>query len=105
MRILQLLPTISFGDAVGNNALAMQRLLISWGYDTAIYAENIDPRLKKGLALPVSSMPSLGKKDVLLYHLSTGTDLNYKLADYAAKKVVIYHNITPPGYALWHFHL
>lgn len=98
MRIIQLLPTISYGDAVGNDAVAIRRLLVDFGYDTEIYAQNIDPRLKKGTAKKLEHLPKLNKKDILLYHLSTGTDLNYQLADYPGRKVVVYHNITPCEY-------
>ena len=36
MRILQIMPTLAYGDAVGNDALAIYRLLKSKGYETKI---------------------------------------------------------------------
>ena len=45
MRVIQLLPTISMGDAVSNDALAIAKVLRDMGYQTGIYAENIDNRL------------------------------------------------------------
>ena len=98
MKIVQLLPTLSYGDAVGNDTIAIQNLLCEMGYETRIYAENIDPRLPNGLAAPVSGMPELSPDDIIIYHGSTGTDLNERLPHLTGRKVMIYHNITPPGF-------
>lgn len=95
LRIVQLLPTLSYGDGIGNDALAIDAILKEMGHATKIYAENIDPRIKKRLAENVDNMPKLGKNDIIIYHLSTGTDLNERLADYEGRKIVIYHNVTP----------
>ena len=54
MRIIQLLPTMTFGDAVSNDAAAIRNLIAGIGYETAIYASNIDPRLPKGSVTIVS---------------------------------------------------
>lgn len=98
MRIIQLLSTIAFGDAVGNDTIAIQQLIEGLGYDTDIYAQNIDPRLKKGTAKKINHLTKLGKKDIILYHLSTGTDLNYSMVNYPGRKIIVYHNITPCKY-------
>ena len=66
------------------------------GFDTAIYAEAIDQRLPKGTACQIQELPKLDKQDVLLYHLSTGTKLNELIAYAECRKIVQYHNITPP---------
>ena len=47
MRIIQLLPTLSYGDGVGNDVIAIDQLIKEMGYKTKIYAENIDKRIKK----------------------------------------------------------
>ena len=98
MRIIQLLPTISFGDAVGNDTRAIRKILEEMGYVTQIYAENIDPRLPHGTAYHVDEIPELESDDVIIYHASTGTELNYRLPSYCGRKVMIYHNITPPKF-------
>lgn len=98
MRVIQLLPTLSYGDAVGNDARAIKDLLIEMGYETQIYAENIDSRLPKGTVEFVTNMSQLEKDDIIIYHGSTGTDLNRKLPQMGGRKVMIYHNITPPHF-------
>ncbi len=95
MRMIQLLPTLSYGDGVGNDTLAIDRIIKELGYETKIYAENIDSRIGKGLAEKVEKMPRPDQNDRILYHLSTGTALNEKLKDLPGKKLIIYHNITP----------
>lgn len=101
MRIFQLLPTLARGDAVSNDAVALRGLLARKGVYSQIYAERWSDGLDaEGLVRPVSAMPTPVADDVLLYHLSTGSELNDRLADYACRKVCIYHNITPPEYFL-----
>lgn len=98
MKILQLLTTVNFGDAVTNDALAIRRLLAEEGCASEIYAENVDPRLPKGTALRTDKMPPLKKEDLLIYHLSTGTRLNFEVDRFPCRKIMIWHNITPPAY-------
>lgn len=95
MKVVQLLTTLSFGDAVGNDTVALKGAIESMGFKTAIYAENIDARLQKSTAEPIAKLKELGKDDVIIYHKSTGTDLSFKLDNYKCRKIMIYHNITP----------
>lgn len=95
MKIIQLLTTMSYGDAVSNDVLALYETMRRNGYETAIYAENIDSRLRSGLVKHIKKMPKLNKDDTIIYHLSTGTELNFKLPKYNGRKILIYHNITP----------
>ena len=96
MKIIQILPTISFGDAVSNDTIALNDAIRKMGYRTSVYAENIDPRLPEGTAKPIEMLPALAEKDILIYHLSTGTELNYTIDRLNGKKLIIYHNVTPP---------
>ena len=100
MKIVQLLPSAAFGDAIGNNALAIQNILRDAGYETAVYARDIDKRLPPRAVLPFSRMPRLGKQDILLYHMGIGSDLNDQLPDLGGRLVIQYHNITPPKFFL-----
>jgi glycosyltransferase involved in cell wall biosynthesis len=97
MKIVQMLPTISYGDAVGNDTLALHRALVNNGYKSEIYAENIDPRIKNKDIYRVDKYRD-DDDTIILYHLSTGTELNEKLKAFKAKIIIIYHNITPPRF-------
>ena len=98
MKVVQLLPTLVLGDAVSNNCRAIDKILKEAGYETAIYAENIDQRLPQGVVSHISAMPHLQDTDILLYHFSTGTPLNSRLAGFGGRLVIQYHNITPPEF-------
>lgn len=98
MRIIQLIPTIAFGDAVGNDAVALKEVISSMGYETGIYAESVVPPLDSKTALKITELPALSSEDIAILHLSTGAQLNYDFADYPCRKVVMYHNVTPPEY-------
>lgn len=48
MRIIQILPTLSFGDAIGNDTIALKGAIADMGFDSEIYAENVDKRASVG---------------------------------------------------------
>ena len=45
MRVLQVLGTLAFGDAIGSHAILLKKVLHGAGYKTEIYADYIDGRL------------------------------------------------------------
>lgn len=98
MRVIQLLTTVSFGDAVSNDTIALKDAIKKMGFKTNVYAENIDSRLPKNTAEHVSKLNNVKKDDVIIYHKSTGTDLSFKLEKYDCRKIMIYHNVTPPEF-------
>ena len=98
MRIVQILPVLAFGDAVGNDTRALKDALLEAGYETEIYAAVIDERLPQGTAEPFDMLEKLEDDDIVIYHLSTGHKLNYEIEKLGGKKVILYHNITPEQY-------
>ena len=98
MKVLQLLPTLAMGDAIGNDVRALEKVIRGMGYQTGIYAEVIDGRLPEGTAQQVEKMPRLSGEDVILYHMSTGSELNFSLEKYPCRKLMVFHNITPPRF-------
>ena len=98
VRIIQILPTLSYGDGVSNDTLAIDRILRKNGFRTKIYAENIDKRIPKETVQHIARLPRLKERDIILYHLSTGSRLNDLLPGFKGRKIIIYHNITPDKY-------
>ena len=99
MKVVQLLPTLAYGDAVGNDVVALQKYLKQKGFETKIYAENIDPRINEKLVKHYTELPALSSEDILLYHFSTGSQaMSQILCKCTCRKVMIYHNITPGKY-------
>ena len=78
IKIIQVLPTMSYGDAVSNDAINIDKILKKNGYEAEIYAENIDKRMKDKV-FKISKLKKVNKNDILIYHKSTGTDLSFLL--------------------------
>lgn len=94
-----MLPTIRTGDAVSNDARALQDALRHMGFETMIYALNIGAGIPKSVARSVEvQLPPMGPDDILIYHLSTGSILNFRYMQYNCRKVLVYHNVTPPKF-------
>ncbi len=98
MRIYQVVSAFAYGDAIGGVTLAMKNAIRSMGYETEIFAENIDERLPAGAGKLVGELPELSPDDVVIYHLSNGAELNRKIAGWNCRKIICYHNITPPHF-------
>ncbi|MBR1796704.1 MAG: glycosyltransferase family 4 protein [Clostridiales bacterium] len=99
MRVFQVLTTLSRGDAVSNDTLAIQKLLMANGIrKSVVYAEHLDPKFISKTIKPYHVLPKVKKNDVMIYHLSTGTMLNEKIKDLPCRKIVVYHNMTPPDF-------
>ncbi len=98
MRILQVTPTFSLGDGVGNHTYALMKVIQSMGFDTAIYAVHNAKNVPKELRHDVEKLPKLNKDDVLIYHQAIGTALADRIAALPCRKIMVYHNTTPPHF-------
>ena len=97
-RIISMLAVLSKGDAVSNDAVAIHRLLEDAGYETVFCAERAYYEPTGIKVVSATDLSFICESDVVLYHLSTGTDLNYRFGRLKCKKIIRYHNITPPFY-------
>lgn len=95
-KLIQILDTFSYGDAIGNHVITLKRNLEKKGILCEIYAHIIDDRVKE-YAQNIDFYNE-ANEDVILYHLSSGADLNHRIATYRNKLVLNYHNITPPHF-------
>jgi FkbM family methyltransferase len=84
------------GDAVTNSMLLMRGWLRAQGYASDIFVEHLDPRLATEL-LEIGDLPSHGDY-VLIVHHSMGHDALARIIALPARKVLMYHNITPPEF-------
>lgn len=94
----QVLATLGYGDAIGNEVLGIRRVLRAAGYESEIFVETADLRLED-LTEDYRDLPEASHPDnILLHHFSLGSRasrLAYALPD---RMALIYHNITPPEY-------
>lgn len=95
MQVHQMVASLSHGDAISNEALRIQRLLRSRGYESEIFAESAHSAMR-GKALPLWEYERISSPDnVLIFHFSIGAGVSafaHRLPD---RIVLIYHNITP----------
>jgi L-malate glycosyltransferase len=95
MRVHQMLSALSYGDAIGNEALRIQSILRGRGHESEIFAEAVHPEMS-GLAHKLWEYRKISSADnVLILHFSIGAGVStyaYHLPD---PLLLIYHNITP----------
>lgn len=91
----QMLNDFAFGDAIGSEVLAFQKLLRSWGLRSEIFAVNYDRRLRGRVRAVEDYAPQAGPDDVLIFHFSIGAELAGQVLGLPGRKVLRYHNITP----------
>lgn len=99
MKIMQILPTIRMGDAIGNHVVALKKYISDAGYDTEIYAESIDNRLPQKTAKNIKYISKINEDDIVIYHMSIGSKLSQWFAGLHCRKIMVYHNITPLQFA------
>jgi glycosyltransferase involved in cell wall biosynthesis len=105
-RVHQLLAALAYGDAIGDEALAIQRHLRAAGLASDIFAERVHPRMAH-LARPLWQYPEVSAPDtVCVYHFSIGSAAGRMIYHAPDRLVAIYHNITPARFFLgFHPHL
>lgn len=96
VRVHQFHSGSAVGDAVTNGMLLIRDALRLRGVESEIFVEGRDPRLADQLKL--IGQLTVTPDDILLVHHSMGHDLIDHLSSISCKKVLVYHNVTPPKY-------
>lgn len=85
---------VSSGSGVTNGMLYTQKLLQELGFESQLYASNIDPVLQ-GIVQPREAMIADPHAFLLVHHCLGYDDTEWLFA-LPNPKVMVYHNITPP---------
>ncbi|MFA5658870.1 MAG: glycosyltransferase family 4 protein [Oscillospiraceae bacterium] len=94
MRIVQFTPSLSHGDAVSNDIIAMSQVLDSLGCKNIIVSINYADKVRQ-LVTPFSKY-KFKDGDIALYHMSIGSSLTeFVIKTPFKKRLMVYHNITP----------
>ena len=106
MQIHQILAALSYGDAIGNEALRIQQVLKAAGFDSEIFAESVHPEMA-GYARKLWEYKEISSPDnLVILHFSIGSGVStfaYHLPDTI---LLVYHNITPARWFVgFHQHL
>ncbi len=98
MKIHQILPCLGYGDAIGNHTLEIQHILKKWGYESRIFADDIQDKMRP-FAKSYKKLKGRHVKDALLiYHFSVGSKVSEYIRSLPNPKILIYHNITPGSF-------
>ncbi len=96
--IHQLLPVLSPGDAIGQAVRRLRTAFRAAGFTSETFAELVHPGLR-GEAHPAEELEArVAADDVVLYHLSLGARCARLFAELPCRRVIVYHNITPPHF-------
>ena len=76
MQIHQMLAALSFGDAIGNEALRIQQILKQLGYESDIFAESVHPEMA-GKARKLWDYQKIAAPDnIVILHFSIGAGVS-----------------------------
>lgn len=97
-RVIQIVSSLNFGDAVGNDVLAINRALTEAGYITGIFTKVIHRKIKEPNAFLINLLPELTAEDIVIYHYAAADEFQELIEEQEAKVVLRYHNVTPPAF-------
>jgi glycosyltransferase involved in cell wall biosynthesis len=95
MRIDQVMPSFSYGDAIGNHALALRDVLRRWGFSSEIFSHYTHELLEEESRYYESYLAIDHPDNILVYHYSIGSVMSWFYSGLKCRKVIIYHNVTP----------
>lgn len=96
----QVLATLGYGDAIGNEALGIRRVLRDAGFESRIYVETVDPRLEDETEDYRNLIEDSHPDNILVHHFSLGSRASRVAFAVPDRMILIYHNITPVRFFL-----
>ncbi len=97
----QLLPAAHAGDATGGAALHLASALEEAGYEAGLYALTVDSGMRDRVR-PFADFAPPSADDTTLLHFALPSRLSRVLTECAGRRIVVYHNLTPPELLLPH---
>ena len=95
MKIYQIVASLNFGDAIGNDVVAKKHVIEDMGIETEIYAAGIAAKVTEPGAYLLDDMPKVNEDDIVIYHMGNGSPVNHMVTELNCRKIMVYHNITP----------
>ncbi len=96
--IHQVMATLGYGDAIGNEALGIRQVLRDQGYDSRIYVQTSDPKVEDETEDYRDLIDDSHPDNILLHHFSLGSRASRLAFALPGRMILVYHNITPPEY-------
>ena len=97
-KIHQVLATLGYGDAIGHEALGIQRALRNANFESDIFVETADPKVES-LTRDFRDLLDVNDPEtILIHHFSIGSKASRVAFALQKRMILVYHNITPPEY-------
>ncbi|MDQ2951478.1 MAG: glycosyltransferase [Chloroflexota bacterium] len=91
-------PVLAPGDAMSDHVFALRARLRSWGYASEAYAIEAKPGLETETRSYRELFRSMTAADTLIMHFSMGNEVFDQLTKLPGRKVLVFHNVTPPEF-------
>lgn len=99
MRIDILTNSVTPGDAVSAHCLLLRRYCADLGYPVRLVAGHAHPSLAADVHGPEVLLEGVDEGDILLYQFFHYSPLACWADSYPGRRIMMYHNITPPSFA------
>ncbi len=95
MEIHQFATSLTYGDAISDEMLEIQKIFRDEGYKSEIFIKYYDPRLAKHVRDFKEYKKISSVQNMVIFHFSIGSPVSKMFFRIPDKKIMIYHNITP----------
>ncbi len=100
MDVHQFATSLTYGDAISDEMLEIQKALRQAGYRSEIFIRFYDPKMAKHIKNYREYRKFSSPGNVVIFHFSIGSPVSKMFFRIPDKKIMIYHNITPWEYFL-----
>ncbi len=95
MEIHQFATSLTYGDAISDEMLEIQRALKEKGYKSEVFTRFYEPRMAKYARNFREYTKFSSPSNVVIFHFSIGSPVSKMFFRIPDKRIMIYHNITP----------
>lgn len=98
MEVHQFATALSCGDAISDEMIEIRKVLRERGYRSEIFTRFFEPRIARE-RLDYREYKKFSSPDnIVIFHFSIGSPVSKMFFRVPDKKIMIYHNITPPEF-------
>jgi glycosyltransferase involved in cell wall biosynthesis len=95
VEVHQFATSLTYGDAISDEMLEIQKVLRERGYNSEIFIRFYDPRMAGFIKDYREYREFSSPENVVIFHFSIGSPVSKMFFRVPDKKIMIYHNITP----------
>ena len=95
MEVHQFATSLTYGDAISDEMLEIQKILRERGYNSEIFIRFYDPRMAGYIRDYREYREFSSPENVVIFHFSISSPVSKMFFRVPDKKIMIYHNITP----------